>query len=211
MATSCSTSAHPLGGTLAASAIFERYEIAGCCPREFDPARGVYRVSADGLYLLRISVVVERTGPGAAPAALEAQLPFVVLRITHPSGDAHVEHVLATAGSLFHLRAGALVAVHLVSPVGDGGSEIRGARWSPRVQLSVELSMRKRKRARDLEEDEETRRALPAAREAEGGDGTGSDTEWSDGFSSDDEQRRSAREAPKLRRMARELDGVSLA
>ncbi|KAG8461011.1 hypothetical protein KFE25_010762 [Diacronema lutheri] len=186
--------------------VLVRYTVEGPCPREFDPALGLYTVSVDGHFLVRLTI--DQAPSGGARG-------FVALVVTHPRGDEYVEHVVrGHAGALLHLRAGAAISARLLPADGEP-SALPGC---ARAQLSVELVMRKRKRAADLEEDEADeraarierraaratrRRASTAPGGARGASGdssserTGSDTEWSDGFSSDDEARRAARSAPR--------------
>lgn len=202
-------------------------------PREFDTATGAYTVSADGYFLLRARV--------EAPAEARREQAFVALAVIYPDGAEHIEHVHGDAGLLLHLRTGSAVSVRLLRCAPDGDASAApacGAASTPRglaaagpvgmrVHLSVELAMRKRKRAADLEEDEEEERLASAQRRraarqrsaaglgghADADDGsshTGSDTEWSDGFSSDNEERRAARPPRRVRRVARQLAVASV-
>lgn len=195
--------------------LFARWGVdAASCPREFNPITGTYTVGVDGHYLLR-AVITQTNSDAREPA-------FVVLVVKFASGDEHVEHIgKNSGGTLLHLRAGAVVSLRLLPPPAFFAPDNPGMR----VELSIELAMRKRKRAADLEEDADEERSARAERRAsrakqrrlaeedEGGSsrsGTGSDTEWSSGFESDDDARRAARPPPRMRRVARRLGQTNL-
>lgn len=196
----------------------ERERGSGCtAPRspcaDFNPSTGVYRVSVDGHFLIRASLLL--------PAAAAARICSRVAMIISPArGDYERAEQLPSGGDLallLHLRCGDCVSVQLLPSPAIESDPLATASESPlrelaeptNVRLSVELAMRKRKREASSDEDEAAEgsaaRAPRAARGA-AGSGTGSDTEWSEGFSSDDSAHAAALPPAAVRRVTRRLN-----
>jgi hypothetical protein len=208
----------------AARLVFSRYAPAarvggarvGGAPRalcgDFDPATGVYRVSVDGHFVVRASLLLH----AAAAARICSRVAVI---IAHARGDFERAEQLPSGGSvalLLHLRRGDCVSVQLL-PRPEIEREPQATTTEPSlrepdeptvVQFSVELAMRKRKRESSSDEDDASKRSLaraPRAARAGAGSGTSSDTDWSEGFSSDDSAHVAALPPACVRRITRRL------
>jgi hypothetical protein len=190
----CSSSSASNSGRL----IFSRYapaENVGGLPRalcaDFNTSSGVYRVSIDGHFLIRASLLFD-------PTAAAQMCSRVAVIISHASGDFERAEQLPSGGSvalLLHLRRDDCVSVQLLPglvvdsdlPAPTPAPSSRESARPTVVRFSVELAMRKRKRESSSDEDEAGRSTARAPRAARSSadSGTGSDTEWSEGFSSD--------------------------
>ena len=208
-------------GSQTARRVFSRYVPAargggGSAPRalcgDFSASTGVYRVSVDGHFLIRASLLL----PTVAAARICSRVAVII-----SSGDALFERAeqLPSGGDLallLHLRRGDCVSVQLLPSPAIESDPLATADESPprapaepiEVRFAVELAMRKRKREASSDEDEAEgggARAPRAARSATGS-GTGSDTEWSEGFSSDDSAHAAALAPAAVRRITRRLN-----
>lgn len=203
-------------GSDAARLIFARYEpeanrVRVLC-REFNPSTGVYRVSVDGHFLIRASLLAH----AAAPARIRSRIAVIV---SHACGDSERAEQLPSGGALallLHLRTGDCVSVQLLPSPASVNDPLATASESPSAEpaepttarFSVELAMRKRKRESSSDEDESERSAARAPQTARftAGGGAGSDTDWSEGFSSDDSAHLAALPPASVRRITRRLN-----